>query len=167
MSKLYEQYLKLKYQDPEKLYLFKSGIFLLALEDDAINLSKKLNLKLTNLGNTCIKCGFPECRYKYYAEQLNLLNINFTVIYSELKKEHQIKTFSEKDVSQKNVERTHFVDFNMCTVEISKQNNTNEALELIHEIADLDINNLTLKNSFDKLYDFHMKSKKIINKSNQ
>lgn len=165
MSKLYEQYLKLKYQEPEKLYLFKSGIFLLALEDDAVNLSNKLNLKLTNLGNTCIKCGFPECRYKYYAEQLNLLNINFTVIYSELKKEHQIQTLSPKDISHKDTEHTEFFDFNMPAVHISSQNNTSEALELIHEIADLDINNLTLKNSFDKLYDFHIKSKKIINKS--
>ena len=44
MSKLYEQYLKLKNENPKKLYLFKSGLFYIALEDDAVALSDKFKL---------------------------------------------------------------------------------------------------------------------------
>lgn len=59
MSKLYERYLSLKKQDPSILYLFKSGIFYIFLEEDAKKKSLLLNLKLTNLNESVLKCGFP------------------------------------------------------------------------------------------------------------
>ena len=59
MSKLYERYLKLKKQDSSVLYLFKNGIFYIFLEEDAKKMSSLLNLKLTNLNESVLKCGFP------------------------------------------------------------------------------------------------------------
>lgn len=85
MSKLYEQYLKLKNEDPKKLYLFKSGLFYIALEDDAVMLSNKFNLKLTNLGNSTLKCGFPESRLKYYSEHFKMQDIDYLLVKSENK----------------------------------------------------------------------------------
>lgn len=42
-----------------KIYLFKSGIFYIALEEDATFLSELLGFKLTNFNETVMKCGFP------------------------------------------------------------------------------------------------------------
>lgn len=58
MSKLYEKYKNLKSENATKLYLFKSGIFYIFLDEDAIKMSNLLNLKLTNLNETIVKCGF-------------------------------------------------------------------------------------------------------------
>ena len=54
MSKLYEKYLVLKQRETNKLYLFKSGIFYLFLDDDAKKVSSLLNLKLTNLNKNVV-----------------------------------------------------------------------------------------------------------------
>ncbi len=62
MSKLYPKYLELKKNDKDTIYLFKSGIFFLALEEDATTLAKELNLKVTNLSPNVTKCGFPVSR---------------------------------------------------------------------------------------------------------
>ena len=49
MSKLFEMYNKLKTENNKIIYLFKSGIFYIALDEDAKFLSEKYNYKLTNL----------------------------------------------------------------------------------------------------------------------
>ena len=48
MSKLLNTYNNLKKQNPDIIYLFKNGVFYLALEDDAKFLSNEFNLKLVN-----------------------------------------------------------------------------------------------------------------------
>lgn len=59
MSKLYEKYKSLKSENNDKLYLFKSGIFYIFLDEDAKKMSNFLNLKLTNLNESICKCRFP------------------------------------------------------------------------------------------------------------
>ena len=62
MSKLYDIYTNLKDNENNKektLYAFKSGIFFILLEHDALIASKILNLKITYLNEKIIKCGFP------------------------------------------------------------------------------------------------------------
>lgn len=86
MSKLYDQYIKLKNQKSEQLFLFKSGIFYIALDEDAKKLSEIFSFKITNLNESIIKCGFPENRLEYYINQLKLLNISFEVIDSKYTK---------------------------------------------------------------------------------
>ncbi len=73
MSKLYEKYKTLKSENASKLYLFRSGIFYIFLDEDAIKMSKLLNLKLTKLNETVSKCGFP---VKNIDKYLNLIKIN-------------------------------------------------------------------------------------------
>lgn len=80
MSKLYSKYLELKKNNPNKIYLFKSGIFLLAIDEDATKLSDELNLKVTNLSPDVLKCGFPVSRQEHYFRVLEAKHIPFTII---------------------------------------------------------------------------------------
>ena len=80
MSKLYSKYLELKKNNPNKIYLFKSGIFLLAINEDATKLSDELNLKVTNLSPDVLKCGFPVSRQEHYFRVLEAKHIPFTII---------------------------------------------------------------------------------------
>ena len=67
MSKLYQTYVALKVQDSTQLYLFKSGIFYIFLDDDAKLISSLFNLKLTNLNSAIMKCGFPTSQLEKYS----------------------------------------------------------------------------------------------------
>ena len=83
MSKLYDRYLYLKNLDKSKIYLIKSGIFYISLDEDALALAEKFNFKLTNLNDSIIKCGFPETRLKYYTNLLDNMNIKYEVDTSQ------------------------------------------------------------------------------------
>lgn len=80
MSKLYSKYLELKKNNEDILYLFKSGIFFLALDKDANLLAEELNLKVTNLSPDVVKCGFPVSRQEHYFRILEAKNISFTIV---------------------------------------------------------------------------------------
>lgn len=49
MSKLYDKFSSLKNSNKDTLYLFKSGIFFIALNEDATKLSEIFGFKITNL----------------------------------------------------------------------------------------------------------------------
>lgn len=91
MSKLYNEYLRLKSISSNNIYLFKSGIFYIALEDDAVQLSNLFDFKLTPLNENVIKCGFPETRILYYSELLQKNNIAFKIVTAS---SSQISTYS-------------------------------------------------------------------------
>lgn len=80
MSKLYKQYLILKEANPDTTILFKSGIFYIAIGEDAKLLSDKLMLKLTNLNTEIVKCGFPISRINYYTHLLDSLCIKYLLV---------------------------------------------------------------------------------------
>lgn len=80
MSKLYQKYLTLKEQNPKQLYLFKSGIFYIFLDEDAKLMSPILNLKLTNLNSVILKCGFPVSQLNKYANLIKKNHFSFKII---------------------------------------------------------------------------------------
>ncbi|MCI9038668.1 MAG: hypothetical protein HFJ29_02120 [Clostridia bacterium] len=80
MSKLMKQYEELKKKDPEKIYIFKVGIFYNILNEDARLVSKEIGLKLTDLSPEIVKCGFPLSTLGKYTELLSEHNINFEVV---------------------------------------------------------------------------------------
>lgn len=82
MSKLVKLYTKLKQENPNKLYLFKSGIFYIAIDDDALTLSELFDFKIIDLNSKSIKCGFPTNKISYYSGLLNINNIDFEIINS-------------------------------------------------------------------------------------
>lgn len=80
MSKLYMKYLKKKNEDNDKYYLFRSGMFYIFLQDDAINISNKVGLKLTRLNDEVVKCGFPSNSLDKYLKIFSSMNIDIKVI---------------------------------------------------------------------------------------
>ena len=86
MSKLYEEYLKLKKYNNDVIYLFKSGIFYIALENDARTLNEKLGFKLTNLNENVVKCGFPQQKLDTYINIIKNLEFNVEIIDSKYEK---------------------------------------------------------------------------------
>ena len=80
MSKLYQTYVALKIQDSSQLYLFKSGIFYIFIDEDAKLISSLFNLKLTNLNSMIVKCGFPTSQLEKYANLFDIANLSFKII---------------------------------------------------------------------------------------
>lgn len=80
VSKLYMKYLKKKNEDNDKYYLFRSGMFYIFLQDDAINISNKVGLKLTRLNDEVVKCGFPSNSLDKYLKIFSSMNIDIKVI---------------------------------------------------------------------------------------
>ena len=80
MSKLYSKYLEQKALNPDILYLFKSGIFYMALNEDANRLSDALSLRVTNITDKIYKCCFPVSKSDFYFKTLESLNIDYKII---------------------------------------------------------------------------------------
>lgn len=80
MSKLQKQYEELKRKDSEKIYIFRVGIFYNILNEDAKIVSNSIGLKLTDLGPSIVKCGFPIAKLDKYTNLLKSKNLPFEVI---------------------------------------------------------------------------------------
>ena len=80
MSKLQKQYEELKKKDSEKIYIFRVSIFYNILNEDAKIVSNSIGLKLTDLGPSIIKCGFPIAKLEKYTNLLKSKNLPFEVI---------------------------------------------------------------------------------------
>ena len=133
MSKLYEQYEKLKKDDKEKIYLFKSGIFYIALDEDAKKLSEIFGFKLVEFNDVILKCGFPLKRLSYYSQMLDANQIPFEVIDPNYAK---IDNYSDY-LKNENIK------------------------QVIQSILDLDMNNTTFQQAFTFLQDLQTQLKDI------
>ncbi len=80
MSKLYDKYIKLKEKNSDTVYLFKAGIFYLALGEDAVRLSVSLKLNLGKLNEEIEKVGFPVSCRERYVRLLEALEIPFQFV---------------------------------------------------------------------------------------
>ncbi len=139
MSKLINTYKQLKENDSETFYLFKSGIFYIFLDEDAKKMNSILNLKLTNLNNDIVKCGFPTNSISKYINLLISNNIKFKII----------------DLVQNTMFDLHSFTLN------------NELLNLLNLIANVDENSLSVKESYDFIEKIKFNATNILNKNNQ
>ena len=115
MSKLYNNYLKLKKENESTLFLFKSGIFYIFLDEDATKISNLIGLKLTMLNENIVKCGFPASALSKYIKQLDELNISYKII-----------------------------DPNICEINsINEYVENTDALQVVKAIKELDLNNIS------------------------
>ena len=121
MSKLFEIYKKLKQNDNETLYLFKSGIFYIFLDNDAKIISKAFGLKLTNLNDKTVKCGFPSNSLQKYIRLLSSANYKIKIIDNSTNTSFKLKDFI-----------------------ISADN-----LELLKTISNVNEDNLSIKDAFE------------------
>ena len=116
MSKLYEKYRALKSEDTSKFYLFKSGIFYIFLDEDAIKMSEILNLKLTNLNETVVKCGFPVKNLDKYLHVLKLYNYEIDIIDSIQSTAYSSQNYLQNDSVKKLIEDIATIDFNHLSI---------------------------------------------------
>ena len=123
MSKLHKSYINLKNKDKEKLYLFKSGMFYIALDADCEKLSQEFGFKKTKLNEQVEKCGFPISRLEFYIEQLKKRNIDFEIIDGD---------YSKID---------NYTDYM----------NNSKIKKIIKDIENMDLDNLTFKQAYEFL----------------
>lgn len=134
MSKLVNIYKNLKNQDADTIYLFKSGIFYIILDEDAKKVSPLLDLKLTKLNDTIVKCGFPVSAYNKYFNILNQTTIKFRII-------DKINGLS--------------LTFNDFTIEQSLKN-------LLNKINQIDTEHLSVSEAYKFIEDIQKDSRKIL-----
>lgn len=128
MSKIYNKYLELKHtQQEDTKYLFKSGIFYIFVDQDAEEMAPMLGLKLTNLNENVIKCGFPTNNISKYVNVLNELNISFRIIDENLEK----------------------------VTSLEKYLNNEKILSAIKKIQKYNIDEISPKQAYDILYEFN------------
>ena len=134
MSKLYNQYLKLKSDTKEKniIYLFKSGIFYICLDEDARKMSDIFDFKITPLNEDVVKCGFPLKRLNYYTKLLEQMNITYEIIDNEI-------------------------------IQSNKQEYLQNAVvqNIIDDILKLDMNNISYKQAFELLHQMQLNLKNL------
>lgn len=129
MSKLYNTYLALKKQESETIYLFKNGIFFIALDKDANVLSNIFNFKLGNFTDTIIKCGFPCSSLEKYTNLFKLHNLSVKIVDTN----NNLYLFNEY-----------------------KQNQN--ILELLNFISSIDINSLSVSEAYKCIEDLKNKA---------
>lgn len=128
MSKLINMYNEFKEKDNSTIYIFRVGIFYNILNEDAKILNDKIGLKLTSLSPEIIKCGFPISSLDKYTKEMNNLNLKYKIIDNL-------------------PENTSIVDYT----------NNIEIKNILKQISKIDMNNTTLKEAFDILYDLQQK----------
>lgn len=129
MSKIYDKYLELKKDESNDcVYLFKAGIFYIFIDEDAKKMSELFELKLCNLNETILKCGFPINSLNKYSRLLKENNIDFKIITSELEKVNETSDY-------------------LNNVQIN---------EFLKKIKKLDIDNISPKQAYDIIYDIHI-----------
>ncbi|MDO5555178.1 MAG: hypothetical protein Q4G09_00545 [Clostridia bacterium] len=119
MSKLYDTYISLKTNEKDNentLYLFKSGIFFICIDKDAKKASQILNLKLTNLNQDIVKCGFPIKSLEKYSTLLNISNYSFKIIDSNLQTTFKVNNYSIPDNIDKLLLKISNIDTNNLSV---------------------------------------------------
>ncbi len=135
MSKLYNTYLELKKKDEEIIYLFKSGIFFIALDDDAYTLSKFFHFKITNLTDTIVKCGFPCSSFDKYSNLFLLHNLKVKIIELSNRVIYPLKDYTQ----------------------------TTKITELLNDIKSIDINTLSIQEAYQFIENLKNKVTKINN----
>lgn len=134
MSKLYNSYLELKEKDSNFIYLFKNGIFFIALDEDAKKLSNIFNFKLNNFAPSVVKCGFPCSSFEKYSKLFNACNLNVKIIDPIQSTSYLIKDYTQSE---------HITN-------------------LLQSIKSIDINNLSVKEAYDFLEELQNSAKELI-----
>lgn len=135
MSKIYSLYQQLKENNKEITYLFKSGLFYIALGDDAINLSKQFNLKLTKFNDVVLKCGFPVSSVDKYINLFSSYGIKFKL-----------------------------VDFNSNIIYSPKEFQLNNSVQdILNSIASIDTNNLSISEIYNYVDELKLKCQQLQN----
>ena len=135
MSKLVNCSKNLKSNDSSSLYLFKSWVFYIFLDEDAKIISNLLHLKLTNLNSEIQKCGFPANSLEKYLALLKLIPYEVKII-----------------------DNTDSVSYTPKQFSINK-----EILDFLSDISILNVETLSVSQAFNFLSSIKEKASKLLN----
>ena len=130
MSLVYYNYLEQMSLYRNELYLFKSGIFYMALNEDANRLSDALSLKVTNITDKLYKCCFPVSKSDYYFKTLESLSINYKIIDPS---QNVVLNYAE----YKDNERFNGIITNLLKLDLNKTSFQDAYIILTNTIHDL------------------------------
>ena len=132
MSKIYNEYLKLKEKEPNKLFLFHNGKFYIFIADDVDTINNYVVLKPTKFTSEVNKWGFPESRFEDYMRVFNNHKLNIQVIELKdiIETSNSIVSIPKKYIDIEN--RIKNIDINNITP-IGALNLIIELKELINE----------------------------------
>lgn len=99
MSKLVNEYLRLKRKDKKKIYLFKNGNFYIFLGDDAKYINEYMVLKQTKFSKEYLKCGFPINKIDDYKRVFKNLKLNIEII-NEYGNKNPIEELKKCDIDK-------------------------------------------------------------------
>lgn len=136
MSKLIKMYKSLKEKDNETMYLFKSGIFYIFLDEDAKKMSENLGFKITNLNQEHIKCGFPSNSFDKYMSKIEALEHKVQIVNPNNDVPYTVKNFSSN---------------------LDIQN-------LLNEITSVDVNQLSVRDAYSFIDKIQVESKILLDK---
>ncbi len=137
MSKLFTMYQSLKSENSSDLYLFKSGMFYIFLDEDAKKISELLDLKLTNLNASIQKCGFPENSLNKYLKLLNYLPYSIKIIDSSY----------------------------MTKYNISEYNLEQNSIDILSKLSSINIDSLSVKEAFEFITNLKTEAQNILNET--
>lgn len=83
MSRLFNEYKRLKEKDKNTLFLFESGTFYYALAEDAEIVHKLFGYKLLAFGKKTIKAAFPKNSLENRKHFFEINNIKYKIIKNE------------------------------------------------------------------------------------
>ena len=125
----------MKSNDSSYLYLFKSWVFYIFLDEDAKIISNLLHLKLTNLNSEIQKCGFPANSLEKYLALLKLIPYEVKII-----------------------DNTDSVSYTPKQFSINK-----EILDFLSDISILNVETLSVSQAFNFLSSIKEKAIKLLN----
>ena len=134
MSKMFKIYTDLKKQDSHTVYLFKSGIFFIAIDNDAYVLSDIFHFKLGNLNHKIVKCGFPCNSLGKYIKLFRLYNSNAKIVEPEQATLYDFNAYRQNEYIIELLKLINSVDVN--SLSISEAYKFIEDLKLIVSNAD-------------------------------
>lgn len=136
LSKLYKNYVLLKINNSQTHYLFKCGFFYVFIDEDAKLMSKILNIKLSNLTENIVKCGFPSNSLDKYMNTLHSLGYDVAIVNS---KTNSISNF----------------DSYSSDIKIE---------DFLHKISNIDAENLSISQAYSLLSQIKDEAREILNK---
>lgn len=116
MSKLYNTYVELKKQNSKSIYLFKNGIFFIALDEDAKTLSNLFHFKLTNFTPQIVKCGFPCSSFEKYSSLFKACNLDVKLIETDKNVSYSLKDYSQNSCITGLLDSIKSIDINNLSV---------------------------------------------------
>lgn len=127
MSKLFDKYLILKKEDPNKLYLFRCGKFYIFLDEDCDFINDYVVLKKTPFTSEVFKCGFPDQSLEDYMRVFENLNLDVEIIENEENKRSST-ILRERKREEKIIEKIKKLDINTLA--------PLEALKFLNEVKE-------------------------------